>query len=399
MRRSRILAGCCWLSCSLCWISVLNAQRKAPRFADPIQLRVGDEKIDTELEGGARPFLFDFNADGVEDLLVGEKFGGRLRIYSGIQSTTFRFGQFSLFDDYSPDARIPANNGFTPVVFDLDQDGRDDIVTPSWHGNVSWFRQIGSRKYAGRELVRNTAGDEIDLEWTYSVAPLDWDEDGKVDLLVTTAPNAKQEKLFVIKNAGTRGEDGAPRFQNAEPIQLGPDFPTEQMNQLFVSTIDWNDDGTLDVAVSNGSKSVHLFINQGRARFGEALELSLLPDAHAVSNIMHFSIADVDSNGKPDFLIGSDGPRFMRDVSDLNQDQQEQLATAEAAHSASMASWGRLFRSFAALRQTGETSKALDAVRKQLMTANQRQLRLFENIKALKLENQTHSYVWVILGL
>ncbi len=69
----RTFAVSCSLSCILCGTSVLKAQQAVPQFGEPIQVRVGDQKLDTELEGGAKPFLYDFNADGVEDLLVGGK--------------------------------------------------------------------------------------------------------------------------------------------------------------------------------------------------------------------------------------------------------------------------------------------------------------------------------------
>lgn len=53
---------------------------RADDLSPPIQLAVEGQPIDTEV-GHAAPFVGDFDGDGVDDLLVGQFGGGKLRIY------------------------------------------------------------------------------------------------------------------------------------------------------------------------------------------------------------------------------------------------------------------------------------------------------------------------------
>jgi hypothetical protein len=51
-------------------------------------LTAAGQPIDVEHDGHAAPFVADFDGDGVKDLLVGEQFQGRLRIYRNTGSNT-----------------------------------------------------------------------------------------------------------------------------------------------------------------------------------------------------------------------------------------------------------------------------------------------------------------------
>lgn len=49
-------------------------------FEAPVRIQAGGEFIDTDT-GHAAPYLYDWDGDGVRDLLVGQFGGGKLRIY------------------------------------------------------------------------------------------------------------------------------------------------------------------------------------------------------------------------------------------------------------------------------------------------------------------------------
>ncbi|NOG52787.1 MAG: hypothetical protein HND57_00400 [Planctomycetes bacterium] len=49
-------------------------------FEAPARLKAGDGYIDTDV-GHAAPYLYDFNRNGKDDLLVGQFGEGKLRIY------------------------------------------------------------------------------------------------------------------------------------------------------------------------------------------------------------------------------------------------------------------------------------------------------------------------------
>ena len=55
----------------------------AQELRKPIQLKAGDQPIDTEV-GHAGPFVYDWDGDGKRDLLVGQFGGGKLKIYRNL---------------------------------------------------------------------------------------------------------------------------------------------------------------------------------------------------------------------------------------------------------------------------------------------------------------------------
>jgi hypothetical protein len=59
---------------------VLAAAATAQTFEKPVRLKAAGEVITTDI-GHSAPYVYDFDGDGVRDLLVGQFGGGKLRIY------------------------------------------------------------------------------------------------------------------------------------------------------------------------------------------------------------------------------------------------------------------------------------------------------------------------------
>lgn len=81
----------------------------ADELAPPTNVEAGGEAIDTGGVGYAAPYYADFDGDGVKDLLLGEFFEGRLRIYKNLGTNDRpRFKDFVFFQDGAETGRIPA---------------------------------------------------------------------------------------------------------------------------------------------------------------------------------------------------------------------------------------------------------------------------------------------------
>jgi hypothetical protein len=63
-------------------------------FAAPVRLRAGDGFVKVEAPGYACPTMFDVDGDGRKDLVVGQFNGGKMRMYKGLEGGTFAAGEW-----------------------------------------------------------------------------------------------------------------------------------------------------------------------------------------------------------------------------------------------------------------------------------------------------------------
>ena len=77
-------------------------------LAEPVRLEAGGAFIDTEI-GHASPLVYDFDGDGVKDLLVGQFGEGLLRIYRNEGSNSaVELAAGVKFKDGHEDGRVPS---------------------------------------------------------------------------------------------------------------------------------------------------------------------------------------------------------------------------------------------------------------------------------------------------
>lgn len=60
------------------------AKKLSLQFDDPVRVHAGGEPIRLESPGYAAPCLFDVDGDGIQDLVVGQFRGGKIRIHRGL---------------------------------------------------------------------------------------------------------------------------------------------------------------------------------------------------------------------------------------------------------------------------------------------------------------------------
>ena len=109
--------------------------------------------------------------------------------------------------------RIPAGQP-TPTIADWDADGRLDLIVGSGNGSVGWFRNIGTLQQpklaaaAGLVAAANAGGNR---GVNAKVCVVDWNLDGKLDLLVGDhgkqfAKQLEQAATLAIERAKQRHE-------------------------------------------------------------------------------------------------------------------------------------------------------------------------------------------------
>ncbi|MEP0842815.1 MAG: VCBS repeat-containing protein [Phycisphaerae bacterium] len=234
----------------------------------------------------AAPFLTDWDADGLPDLLagtshdailwwknVGTKTAPRLSYRGFVQADGKRLEV--------PESPVPEDTAAIfardyynqPWVGDLDADGLPDLITGGYTtGLIFHYRCTGRDEQGVPRLTYvgplSADGQVIDTVWAAAPALADFDADGRIDLVtgawfwsgIQRPPRpGEDDYLMYFRNVGTASQ---PRFERREFPKDGS-FPSGAIARP--SVVDWNGDGLLDLLVSDSSGSVYRFLNVGSA--------------------------------------------------------------------------------------------------------------------------------------
>jgi hypothetical protein len=381
----------------------------------PVQIAADGVPIDIAREGAACPLFADFDQDGLSDLLVGEAWGGRLRIYRNIGTKqTPEFGDYEWFRAGGTVARVPwargGYKGFSPQMVDLDGDRRPDIVSgcydqlAGWVDEFHWFRRIDSHTFAPAVKLTGEDGQPIQLHSGALPACADWNGDGRIDLVI----GALDGRILFLENTGTPKE---PRF--AAPVPLtSADKPIEAPSKWAHPCVaDWDADGDLDLLVAALDGSVVWYPNRGSAKDPQLNGFITLvlpspvtlqsdkkrPKGHTGKQPA-VAVADFNGDGRADLLLGDGCGQFQgappqspgeRRRSEEHRNQLAELRTE----------WAGLFRKY---RQTATAdrkpeSRTADELRKALAELNSRIAAVQEDVEYDWPRYQTHGFVWVFL--
>lgn len=165
-----------------------------PLFGTGALMQVGTaEKHDLDVDRRATPTVTDWNNDGVSDLVCGA-LDGRIHVYVNHGTNAapnFHSATYAQEDGF--DLYVPSEDWYgrsSPVVMDLDDDGRKDILTGNTEGQLLLYRNVGTDDapaFSGYELL-TAGGVEIDLmgeTWARSRPYVcDFNADGERDVLV-----------------------------------------------------------------------------------------------------------------------------------------------------------------------------------------------------------------------
>ena len=227
--------------------------------------------------------LGDVDGDGVEDLLVSRN--GELEVFAGLSASPRRF---------APAAR-PLGHPLTPTCESaveprlVDRDGDGDLDLLSLHGGeppglggavtVVWRANDGAGRFGAPEVVRGVDGAPLALAGEPSaVARVDWDGDGRADLLVSTPA------LHVF--AGT--EHGFA----ARPHAL-------EVTSRSFAVVDWDGDGDLDVVAQQRDALVLARRTPRGLAAPEVLERVAEHDPP-----LRLAVCDWDGDGRAELLVG-----------------------------------------------------------------------------------------------
>jgi hypothetical protein len=311
------------------------------------------------------PVAVDWDGDGRVDLVVGQE-DGRVALVENTGKVLDGMPQFlppRFFRQQAADVKFGVL--VTPVGFDWDGDGREDLVCGNSAGYIGFIKNLGGDpprwappEYleADGQVIRIMAGPNgsiqgpAEAKWGYTTLSVaDWDGDGLPDLIV----NSIWGKVVWFRNVGTRTR---PRLAAARPIEVqwpgpppkpawnwwntaGKELATQWRTTPVV--FDLNRDGLSDLIMldhegylaffERARRGGDLALLPGRRVFGgengsvfdnrhklvdqAAGPLRLNDGAAGKSGRRKLCMSDWDGDGQPDLLLNSRNVNFLKNVS------------------------------------------------------------------------------------
>lgn len=326
-----------------------------PQFLAP---RYFQQEADTLKCGAlATPVGFDWDGDGDTDLLSGNT-AGYIEYFENLSGPGVEFPKwqapvrltagdetFRVLAGPNGSIQGPAEAkwGYTSIgVADWDHDGLPDILVNGIWGRVAWLRNIGTRQKP--ELAKaqwievewegetpkpdwtwwNPVGKQLVTQWRTTPLPIDWNEDGLMDLVLLDHEgylaffkreqrSDKQvllppERVFVGENFSATDSKQGVTDPKPGVLQLNSKAAGGS-GRRKLCIVDWNGDGKRDFLVNSTSANLLLQVEgeDGRWTFSDQGPLTKQNiQGHTTSP----TIVDFNDDNIPDFIGGAEDGRF-----------------------------------------------------------------------------------------
>lgn len=199
------------------WYYRNNGEDDLPQF----ELEQKDlfQKDMIEVGEGAAAFFFDYNQDGLIDMLVGNKgyfispgvYQSRLSLYENTGTTTHP--AFTLIsDDFANIGQLNLGQGLHPTFGDLDGDGDIDMLVGTSSGRVYVFYNTAGQgntvdlEISSQPILKDVFGEDVDPGQFSTPQLIDLDRDGRTDLVM----GERNGQIFYYQNVGT---ESSPEYE------------------------------------------------------------------------------------------------------------------------------------------------------------------------------------------
>ncbi|HUA14884.1 MAG TPA: CRTAC1 family protein [Verrucomicrobiae bacterium] len=287
--------------------------------------------------------FIDYDNDGYPDILLinGEDFPGHphegatpLKLYHNNHDGTFT--------DVTRRAGLAVSMfGLGVAVGDYDNDGYDDIFVSAL-GQSHLFHNNGNGTFTD---VTKSAGMWGPNEFSTSAAWVDYDRDGKLDLVVANYVQWSEKTDLYCTIDGTHKSYCTPESYKGASVRLwhnlgggkfedatqkaGMGDPTSK--SLGIAVLDYNDDGWPDILIANDTQPNKLYLNKKNGTFeerGVTAGIGFSEDGVARAG-MGVDAADYDHSGHPSVLISN----FANQMVSLYHNEGNGLFVDEAPQS------------------------------------------------------------------
>ncbi|MCA3586156.1 MAG: VCBS repeat-containing protein, partial [Methylocystis sp.] len=252
-----------------------------------------------DVGGRSTPSFVDLDGDGLLDLVSGESIGTLLAWRNTGSATAPAFT--ALTGSANPFNGIDVGFRSTPSFFDLDGDGRLDLVSGDFYGRLPAWRNTGSATAPAFTALTGSANpfNGIDVGDSSRPSFVDLDGDGRLDLV----SGAEDGTLRAWRNTGSAT---APAFTELTG-SANPFNGIDVGNRSSPSFVDLDGDGRLDLVAGTGDGTLWTWRNTGSAT--APAFMALTGSANPFNGIdVGFSstpsFVDLDGDGGVDLVLG-----------------------------------------------------------------------------------------------
>ena len=259
-----------------------------------------DSHLDLGL--GSRPCFVDYDGDGLIDIVVGNtasmnrqgQLSSKLNYYRNIGTATQP--QFQLTNDNLAQADTLGVLGLHPSFGDLDGDGDLDLILGNVLGEIIYYPNIGTRSQPSYGPAQRNY-QNIDVGSVNHAMPqlVDIDRDGDLDLMIGTTFN----NIFFFENKGSATNPDFIQRSNTFGYDLnvlGSNSPAPYFyknNDTFELYLGHRQGGIIHLNdIDNNITGLYNLLDQDLGQ--------MFTGKNSV-----VSVADLDQDGYPDFIVGN----------------------------------------------------------------------------------------------
>ena len=265
-----------------------------------------DEMID--LGSGCYPVFYDYNNDGLDDIVVGNygyhQIGGNPRSSLALfkNNGTLDTPSFELVDrDWQNISNINLNINLniaalnlTPTFGDLDGDTHDDMIIGDANGKLHYFKNTGSNP--ANFILSQAEYNNIDVGYFASPQLIDVNRDGLLDILI----GEQSGTINYCENTGTLTNA---IFDTVISNFGGIDIESNIISAGFSNPTLFDNNGNYELYVGSYTGETYVFDNIDNNLTGSFDSLRILNTNEGGKN--KIAINDINNDQKPDLLIGN----------------------------------------------------------------------------------------------